>query len=194
MVTPIKLNLKVYQGSTFSKVLRWESNTKKYIPITAISKAAPMVVTAPSHGVPVGWRTKLTNISGMKEVANTDYITNTATTLDTLTFNSINSLNYTAYASGGVLEYNQPIDLAGITARMQIREKITSPTVLLELTTENGLIQIDNTLKTIVFSIPASVTQTLTFKQAVYSLELVKATTVVPFAGGTISLVPEVTR
>ena len=194
MVAPIKLNIKVYQGSTFSKVLRWESSTKKYIPITAISKAAPMVVTAPAHGVPVGWRTKLTNISGMKEVANIDYITNTATTLDTLTFNSINSLSYTAYASGGVLEYNQPIDLQGMTARMQIREKLTSPTVLLQLTTENGLIQLDNTLKTIVFSIPAQTTETLTFKQAVYSLELVKGTTVVPFASGTVSLVPEVTR
>jgi hypothetical protein len=44
---------------------------------------------------------------------------------------------------------------------MQIREKITSATVLLELTTENGLIQIDNTLKTIVFSIPAQTTQTV---------------------------------
>jgi hypothetical protein len=194
MVAPIKLNIKVYQGSTFSKVLRWESNTKKYMPITAISKAAPMVVTAPSHGVPVGWRTKLTNIVGMKEVANLDYINNTATTLDTLTFNNINSLNFGAYTSGGILEYNQPIDLVGITARMQIREKITSATVLLDLTTENGLIQIDNTLKTIVFSIPAQTTQTLTFKQAVYSLELVKGTTVVPFANGTVSLVPEVTR
>ena len=194
MVAPIKLNIKVYQGSTFSKVLRWESNTKKYMPINAISKAAPMVVTAPSHGVPVGWRTKLTNIVGMKEVANLDYINNTATTLDTLTFNNINSLNFGAYTSGGILEYNQPIDLVGITARMQIREKITSATVLLDLTTENGLIQIDNTLKTIVFSIPAQTTQTLTFKQAVYSLELVKGTTVVPFANGTVSLVPEVTR
>ena len=194
MVAPIKLNIKVYQGSTFSKVLRWESSTKKYIPITAISKTAPMVVTAPAHGVPVGWRTKLTNIGGMKEVANFDYISNTATTADTLTFNAINSATYSTYTSGGILEYNQPIDLVGITGRMQIREKLTSPTILLELTTENGLIQIDNTLKTIVFSIPATVTQTLTFKQAVYSLELVKATTVVPFAGGTISLVPEVTR
>lgn len=194
MVAPIKLNIKVYQGSTFSKVLRWESSTKRYIPITGISKAAPMVVTALGHAVPVGWRTKLTNIVGMKEVANLDYITNTATTLDTLTFNHINSLNFGAYTSGGILEYNQPIDLAGITARMQIREKITSATVLLELTTENGFIQIDNTLKTIVFSIPASVSQTLTFKQAVYSLELVKSTTVIPFASGTVSLVPEVTR
>jgi hypothetical protein len=194
MVAPIKLNIKVYQGSTFSKVLRWESNTKKYMPITAISKAAPMVVTAPGHGVPVGWRTKLTNIVGMKEVANLDYINNTTTTADTLTFNAINSATYSTYTSGGILEYNQPIDLVGITGRMQIREKLTSPTVLLELTTENGLIQLDNTLKTIVFSIPAQTTQTLTFKQAVYSLELVKGTTVVPFANGTVSLVPEVTR
>ena len=194
MVAPIKLNIKVYQGSTFSKVLRWESNTKAYVPISAISKTAPMIVTALNHGVPVGWRTKLTNIGGMKEVANLDYITNSATSPDALTFNSINSLNYTTYTSGGILEYNVPVDLTSLTARMQIREKITSPSVILDLTTENNLIQINNILKTITFTIPATTTQLFTFKQAVYSLEIVRGTTVVPFVNGTISLVPEVTR
>jgi hypothetical protein len=130
----------------------------------------------------------------MKEVANLDYITNSATSPDALTFNSINSLNYTTYTSGGILEYNVPVDLTNLTARMQIREKITSPSVILDLTTENNLIQISNILKTITFTIPATTTQLFTFKQAVYSLEIIRGTTVVPFVNGTISLVPEVTR
>jgi hypothetical protein len=190
---PSKLNIKIYQGSTFSQVLRWESNTKVYVPITNITKAAPMVVTAPGHNLPVGWRTKITNVGGMKEV-NLDYTPVSSVTTDTVTFNKINSLTYSAYTSGGILEYNKPTDLANITGRMQIREKTNSPTFLLELTSANGLIQIDNTLKTITFSIPASVTQNLTFNQAVYSLELVNGTTVVPFVYGNVSLVAEVTR
>jgi hypothetical protein len=152
-----------------------------------------MVVTAPAHSIPVGWRAKITNVQGMKE-ANIDYTAVTGTTTDTVTFNSINSLAYSNYTSGGTLEYNKPIDLANITGRMQIREKVTSPTFLLELTTANGLIQVNNTLKTIVFSVPASVSQELKFTQAVYSLELVNGTTVVPFVYGNVSLVTEITR
>lgn len=190
---PSKLNIKIYQGSTFNQVLRWESGTKVYVPITAISKTAPMVVTAPAHGIPVGWRTKITNAQGMKE-ANCDYTTVTGTTTDTVTFNSVNSLAYSNYTGGGILEYNKPTDLANITGRMQIREKVTSPAFILELTSANGLIQVDNTLKTITFSIPATVTEGLKFTSAVYNLELVKGTTVIPFIYGNVSLVNEVTR
>lgn len=190
---PSKLNIKIYQGSTFNQVLRWESSTKIYVPITGITNSAPMVVNAPAHGLVVGWRTKITNVQGMKE-ANADYNTVTQTTANTVTFNNINSLAYAAYTSGGVLQYNQPIDLTGITARMQIREKTQSEEFLLELTTENGLIQLNNQIKTITFSIPASVTEDLNFTQAVYSLELVNGNIVTPFVYGNVSLVTEVTR
>lgn len=190
---PSKLNIKIYQGSTFNQVLRWESSTKIYVPITGITNSAPMVVTAPAHGLVVGWRTKITNVQGMKE-ANADYNTVTQITANTVTFNNINSLAYAAYTSGGVLQYNQPIDLTGITARMQIREKTQSEEFLLELTTENGLIQLNNQIKTITFSIPASVTEDLNFTQAVYSLELVNGNIVTPFVYGNVSLVTEVTR
>lgn len=194
MAAPIKLNLKVYQGSTFSQVLRWESSTRVYVPISNISRSAPMQITAPAHGVPVGWRVRVTNAGGIKEVNALDYITVTSTTENTLTFNSINSSAYTAYTSGGILEYNSPIDLTNITARMQLREKVTSSDVILELTTENNRIVINNALKTISLNIPADITQTLNFKSVVYSLELINDNVVVPFAYGNVSLVTEVTR
>jgi hypothetical protein len=190
---PSKLNIKIYQGSTFSQVLRWESNTKVYVPITAITKAAPMVVTAPAHNIPVGWRTKISGVQGMKE-ANADHSVVTSTTTDTITFNAVNSLAYGNYTSGGILEYNKPIDLTNIIGRMQLREKTNSPNFLLELTSANGLIQVNNMLKTITFSIPATITENLKFTSAVYSLELVNGTTVVPFVYGNVSLVTEVTR
>lgn len=195
MTAPSKINFKIYQGSTFTEVLRWESSTKIYVPITNISKTAPMIVTAPSHGIPVGWRAKITNVVGMKEVNDSEnYHLVTDTTTDTVTFNAVNAVGFSTYTSGGILEYNEPVPLAGYTARMQLREKLTSETVLLELTTENGYIDIDTAAYTITLNVPASITEDLSFKSAVYSLELVANSIVIPFANGTITLVSEVTR
>lgn len=195
MAAPIKLNLKVYQGSTFREVLRWETSTKVYKPITGITKSAPISITAASHGIPDGWRAKVTNVTGMKEINSTEsYHTISVTDTNTVTINAINSLGYTDYVSSGVLEYNQPRALAGLTARMQIRSKIDSVEVLEELTTENGKIVIDDTNKTITLLVLASLTASYMFTSAVYSLELVDGTEVIPFIYGNITVEKEITR
>lgn len=195
MASPVKLNFKIYQGSTFKEVIRWESPTKGYAPITAISKAAPMVVTSAAHGIPSNWRVKITNVSGMKEVNNTEtYKIVTSVDTNSLTFNDINSLGYTAYTEGGVVEYNIPNDLSGVTARMQIRANLTSSTVLEELTTENGKIIVNNTNKTITLLLTDTVTSAYTFSSAVYSMELIVSGEVIPFIYGNIALEKEITR
>lgn len=196
MTTPAKINFKIYQGSTFAEVLRWESSTKTYIPITAIDKSAPLVVTAPAHGVPPEWRVKFTNIVGMTDLnSNDNYYQVTSVTTDTLTINSVNSLGFKAYTSGGIVEYNTPINLAGYTARMQLRSNLSSPDVITELTTENGGIVINNTTKTITLNISATDTGAFTFSSAVYSLELISSGgQVTPFCSGTFTLTKEVTR
>jgi hypothetical protein len=195
MTQPIKLNLKIYQGSTFVQVLRWESATKVYAPITQITKSAPVVVTAADHQIPVGWRARVTNAGGMKEINLLDYNTVTSTTSNTVTFNQVNSLAFTTYTSGGVLEYNQPASLAGLTAKMQLREKLTSTTVLHELTTQNGGIIFDNVLKTITLTIPATVTALFNFTSAVYTLEFTDAQNrTTTFSKGNVLLEREVTR
>ena len=194
MAAPIKLNLKVYQGSTFRQVLRWESSTKVYVPITNITRSAPVVITAPSHNLPLGWRARVTNAGGMKEINQLDYQTATEVTGSTVVFNQINSLAYTAYTGGGVLEYNTPVNLAGYTARMQIREKLASNVVVHTLTTENSGIVLDNNVKTITLTIPDEITALFSFASAVYDLELVFGGEVIPFASGTLTLQREVTR
>ena len=193
---PAKINFKLYQGSTFLENLRWESSTKVYKPITAISKSAPCVITSTAHGVPNGWRVRVTNVTGMTELNSSDiYHQALASTANTIELNAVNSLGYKEYISGGVVEYNQPVDLAGFTARMQLREKLDSATVIVELTTENGGIVVDNTTKVISLQIPAAATALYTFNSAVYSLEMVSGGgQVTPFASGTITLVKEVTR
>jgi hypothetical protein len=194
MASPTKLNLKVYQGSTFRETLRWESALKVYAPITNISKTAPMVVTAANHGVPVGWRVKINGALGMKEANTTEYITASEVSTTAVTFNSINSLAFSTYTGGGVLEYNEPVDLTGYTARMQIREKVTSETVLETLTTSNGKILINNTAKTISMILSAATTEAYTWKTGVYSLEMEKDGVVVPLLYGSVAVEREVTR
>jgi hypothetical protein len=193
-MTPTKVNFKIIQGSTFSEVLRYESDIKVYTPITAVFKTAPMSLTATAHGMVAGWRAKISNVLGMTEVNNLDWIVATSVTNDSATFNSINAAGFKDYTSGGILEYNQPVTLSGLTARMQIREKLTSTSIIQELTTENGMIALDNVAKTIVLQIPATTTATYTFKAAVYSLELVSGSIIIPFIYGNVTLDKEITR
>ena len=195
MATPTKLNLTVYQGSTFSEVLRWESSTKVYKSITNISQAAPAIITSANHGVVDGWRIKITNVGGMKEINSTDnYKKATVLTSSTIELNDTNAVGYTAYTTGGILEYNLPVDLTGYTARMQIRAKLESDIVLLSLTTENGGIVINNTTKTITLVIAATDTTTITWLTGVYSLELISGSTVSTLITGNVTVKKEVTR
>jgi len=196
MAAPAKINFKVYQGSTFYEVLRWESPIKIYMPITGITNTAPVVLTSATHGVPKGWRFRVTNVTGMKEIVSAadDYYQATVVTTNSITINAVNSLAYTAYVSGGIVEYNTPIDMAGMTARLQARTKIDSPDIIFSLTTENGGIVLDNINKTITLNITDAATAAMKFSTAVYSIELVSAGVVTPFAGGILTLVKEVTR
>lgn len=194
MWTPTKSNLKIYQGSTFKEVIRWESAVKAYAPITGITKAAPMVVTSANHGIQVGWRVKITNVAGMTEVNSSNYITPTAVGVNTLTFADINSLGYKDYTSGGVIEYNTPNSLIGVTAKMQIKQKVDSTTFYDELTTENGKIVVDNTAKTITILIDYTTTAAYTFTTAVYSLELTVNGEVISLLYGDVTLVKEITK
>ena len=66
---PAKINYKIYQGSTFQETFRWESETKVYVPIQSITKAAPCVITTTTpHNLPVGWRFRVAGAGGMKEI------------------------------------------------------------------------------------------------------------------------------
>jgi len=195
---PAKINYKVYQGSTFTQTYRWESETKVYVPISAIAKSAPCVITTNSaHNLPVGWRFRVVGAGGMKEInsGTGEYHICTDTTTTAITINQVNSLAYTAFTTGGVVEYNQPVPLTGLSARMQIRESVDSATVLHSATTQNGQLAIDLVDYTVTLEIPASATTLFTFDTAVYSIELYTSTgEVTPFIAGNLTLVPEVTR
>lgn len=196
---PAKINYKIYQGSTFQETFRWESETKVYVPIQAIAKSAPCVITTTTpHNLPLGWRFRVVGAGGMKEMNSVGddayYLSTLVSNPTAIEINQVNSLNYTAYTSGGVVEFNQPVSLTNFAARMQIRETVDSTTVLHEATTQNGQITVDTATHTIQITLLANVTQNFTFSTAVYSLELYNGNNVIPFINGNITLVQEVTR
>lgn len=196
MGAPAKMNLTIYQGSTFSEILRWEGSKKVYKNITGITQAAPIVITSAAHGIPDGWRVKITNVGGMKEVNSTElYRKATLLSSSTIELNELNGVGFTAYTTGGILEYNEAIDLTGYTARMQVRTKLETATTLLELTTENSGITLDNIKKTITINITATATAALTWLTGVYSLELISSTGIVTtLINGNVLVKKEVTR
>jgi hypothetical protein len=195
---PVKLNYKIFQGSTFQQAYRWESETKVYVPIQTIQKSAPCIITTSEpHNLPVGWRFRVVGAGGMKEInspCDSFYLASN-TTGSSININQINSLNYSTYTSGGVVEYNQPVPLTGYGARMQIRETVESTDVLYSTSSENGDINLDLNTSTISLNIPANITQTFKFTCAVYSIELYDNTgIVISFLTGNLILIPEVTR
>jgi hypothetical protein len=64
------------------------------------------------------------------------------------------------------------VDLTGYTARMQVRQSVGSPDVLLDATTENGLLSIDEETGRVNISLPASVTTAMTWRRGRYDIEV----------------------
>ena len=86
-----------------------------------------------------------------------------------------------------------PITLNEYTAKMQIRKDYNSP-VILELSTENGAIELDNPEGRIRVEISALDTKKLSFDKGIYDLELYKDDYIGRFIQGEVRLCKEVTR
>jgi hypothetical protein len=194
MSDPAKIDFKIYQGSTFRYPLRWESDKLIYKPITNISKTAPIAITSVGHGIPLSWRINISGVKGMEEVNKLGWQTAVVSNADLITINSVNATEFSTYTSGGLIQYYEPVNLAGLTARMQLRATINNSSVLHSMTTENGGIIVDNANKTIELFISSTATQNFTFTNAVYSLEVVLNGDTIPLLNGNIALEREVTR
>jgi hypothetical protein len=162
-------------GETFQPVLRWGSEVLISKPISAISQAAPVVVSAVGHAVPDGWRVAVVSAKGMTQInaknfppTGTDWHKATVLTVDTVQLNRVNSADYAAYLSGGFLVYNTPVTLTGMTAKMTIRDAPITGAVLVTLTEILG-ITLNDTAKTIT---PLLATAALTWTTGYYDLEL----------------------
>lgn len=194
------LHLQIRKGSTFSRVLRWESGPVIFRPITGITKAAPAVVTAPAHGIPDGWRVAFVSVQGMRQINAEgdpprvrDYHRASVVDADTVQFDDVNAAGFAPYRSGGYLRFNTPVPIAGYAARMSIKDRIGG-TELLRLDTTNGGIVLDSTNCTITLEIDASVTALLAWRSGVYDLEMESPTGVVTaLVSGAVTVAAEIT-
>lgn len=88
----------------------------------------------------------------------------------------------------------EPIDLTTFTARMQVRPDYDSDSILLDLTTENGMITLGGLSGTITLNVPATDMEAIAYGQYVYDLEMVNGSEVTRLLMGTFNIRPEVTK
>lgn len=184
--------LVITQGKTLDYVIRWETAPVKRVPITGISFAtgAPRL-TAVAHGIPDGWRAYVIAVSGPSALnADTvppgedDFYQVTVVDADTVELNEVDPVDdrgrvWPAYASGGFLCYNTPVDLTGYTGRAIFRDKIGG-TALLSLTTENDGMIIDPADYTIRLVMDADDAAAIAWKKSVFEVEVESSTGYVP--------------
>lgn len=195
-----KANLTIEQGETFETVVRWETPPLKYKAISAMTKTAPISITATSHAIPNGWRVAVVDAVGMTELNAADSppaddAFRAATVIDanTVEFNEVSAALFKTYKSGGYLAYYTPQDLTGYTARMTIRDR-AGGTELVALTSADSEILLDVAAFTITLALSAAVTAAFTWTKGVYDLELVSSTgRVTRILSGTVTLSKEVT-
>ena len=90
----------------------------------------------------------------------------------------------------------QPVNLTGCTAKMHVKDKVGSPTTLLELTTENGGIVLGGVLSSIEFcKLSAAATSQITWTTGVYDLKIIfPDQTVKRKIAGNIVISPQITN
>jgi hypothetical protein len=173
-----KYDLRIEQGKTVRRIVRWETTPLIYKPITAIANVAPALITAVGHVIPAGWRTAVIDVVGMREInakntppRGTDWHRATVVGPDTVSLNDISAASYDAYVSGGYLMYYTPMSLAGYSARMNFKDRVGG-TILDTIDSTSGEIVIDTANFTVTFVIPASLSAAYTWTRGVYDLEM----------------------
>lgn len=211
---PVRHDLTIFQGRTFSESIRLSQSIFSYKPITGATKSAPCVLSVANHGLPDGWPFKIQSVVGMAELNNVptafnedqipvawgkgangkDYYFATVPSANSVELNDVNALSFKEYSSGGVIVFQPPLDLSIYTsARMHIRSALTSSTILLSLTSPTQIV-LDAVNKKITIQLSAVETAAMNAK-GVYDLELVTASGVVdcPIYGN-VKIDKEVTR
>lgn len=172
-----RLDLKIVQGKTFQRIVRWEQEPLISKPITGISKAAPARVTAVAHGLTDGWRVAVVSAGGMRQINAANYPPKESefrrcsiVDVDKVDVVDVNSAEFAAYTSGGFLVFYTPASLAGCTALLVVRDQ-AGGTELVRFTDTDG-IELDDTEKTIKFTFEADDSADYTWTEGVYELEI----------------------
>ncbi len=184
----------VRTGVTFEAVFQCATDELTTVAITAITKAAPPVITAAAHGMPDAWEAAVVSAGGMTRInaenyppRGRDWKRARAASINTVELSDCNSAGYSAYTSGGFLVYSTPKSLAGATARMIIRDAPIDGTVLATLTSSPAAgLTVNDSAKTITAVLA---TTALTWITGYYDLEVTDSVGVITQpATGTITI------
>jgi hypothetical protein len=183
------------KGAHWVPVFRWGSRTPTTKAITAITRAAPAVVTATAHGMPSGWPCAVVSAGGMTQI-NAEgypprldqYKPGTVVDASQVSLDEVNSADFTAYTSGGYLVYPTPVDLSTVSAMVLTiydNPELTG-TALATLSVGTGIV-LDNTAKTISATLA---TAALDWDVGYYELMATVAGIDTQILVGTLALVP----
>lgn len=194
-MTPACIPLRIIQGTTFNKTLRLMQPSRIYREITSIAATAPVRLTTPGHGLTGTWPAWFAGVVGLPNLNRdpTSARPHLIKVIDasTLEVNVIDASG--AKASGGRLIYLPPINLAGVTGRLQVRATVGDPVPLLELSTVNGGLVIDGP-GLLRLHLSAEDSAALEWTVARYDLELTFSDgTVTRYAEGEVKVSQEVT-
>ncbi len=223
MSRPQTLDLAIPQGKTFSHVLRWDQGVyafKEFAAAGAIVQLAPLrIKTAAAHGMPDGWSFRITNVLGMTQLNSRldnhepNYVARAVSgQLDqvevlevvgegeTAYLREVNAAGFSAYVSGGYIEYALPVDLLGMTMRWMARKSFDAadPAVFDYSTTLNANgsgIVLDNTAKTVTLQIALLDTAALDFDSLLHEIEVTDSAGKKPlFVAGRLTLDRELVK
>jgi hypothetical protein len=143
-----------------------------YVPITAVSQTAPVRLTAPAHGLPDGWSFWIEGIpaTGPASLNRNRFSAQTPyqavfVDVDTIEINAVNGIGLPAYDGGGVLVYQEPVDITGATAVLVLRKDASTPAAV----TATGAVDAVNSV--IRFAVPAA-SVTLPFERGLYQADI----------------------
>lgn len=193
-------NLKIKQGTTYSKSVSQLGAGKVCKLIETLTPGCPTLIGITGHGLPAGAELPVfvSHVLGATRANTKTGKSVVATYVDANSFFIDADTVAQEYTStSGLVTYYAPTDLTNYTARMHIREEVDDVTAIVELTSTGGDIVIDAALGKVTFTITAAVTATFDFDSAVYDLEIVDDSVepvVTRILEGTVELCDEVTR
>ncbi len=190
-------NLVLEKGISFSQVVRWEVEPFLFAQITSITNSAPVhIATLAPHGLTEGWRVAVVGAKGLTALnaqnnppIEIDFKRVKIVDPSTIEINPISTALDPAYTEGGYLQWYTPASLAGATATFRVQNTSRTTTYLTEATLLVDII-LDDITKTITIVIDDALTQTLTFKNAVYDLEITTPSGIVwPILTGKVTVI-----
>lgn len=178
-------DLTLVAGTSFSLVLRWESAPILRKAITGISVAtgAPRITIA-GHGIPDGWRVAITGVKGMTDLnaedstrlRDSDYHQATVLDANTIELNDVNGADFKLWTSGGIVQWNTPVSLAGFTGRLRVEDRHGGTVLASNLVADAPLntlsLLIDTSLYTVTLVFPSNATTALAGKNGEWEAEM----------------------